>query len=434
MIDIQQLREKTDEYKENLAYRQMEELVDEVDELLELDKKRRELIQEVEGLRAKRNELSDKITGPDDQKLIKQASKVKEEIQQLEPQLEKVEEEYHELLWKMPNWLHPDVPIGKDEDDNQVIDKWGQPTRFDFEPKEHVCLGKELDLIDIETAAEVSGARFNYLKNEAVLLQFGLVQFVLREVTNREVVSKIAASVNHPFDDTFIPVVPPVLVRPEVMHRMGRLHPIEDRFVLENDNLVLVGSAEHTLGPLHMDETLERDELPLRYLGYSTAFRQEAGSYGKDTRGILRVHQFDKLEFETFVPPEYGKIEQDFLIAFQEHFMQKLEIPYQRVAICTGDMGGPDYRQVDLEAWIPGQDKYRETHTADYMTDYQARRLNIRTQNEAGEKAYVHMNDATAIAIGRTLLAILENYQQEDGSVRVPEVLQPYVGKEVIKK
>lgn len=434
MIDIRQLREKKEEYKRTLAHRQMGELIPKVDKLLSLDKERRRLIQEVEALRAKHNQLSSQIEGAQDQRLIENATQIKEQIQTLQTKLNEVKAEYRKILWQMPNWTHPDVPVGKDENDNVVTYQWGKPTQFDFEPRDHVELGEKLELIDISTAAKVSGTRFNYLKNEAVLLQFALVWFVLEEVTNPEVVSQIAAATGNPFNHIFIPVVPPVLMRPEVMERMARLSPIEDRFVLEKDNLVLVGSAEHTLGPMHLDEILEPERLPLRYLGYSTAFRQEAGSYGKDTRGILRVHQFDKLEFESFTLPEHGKIEQDFLVAFQEHFLQKLKIPYQRVLICTGDMGKPDYRQIDLEAWIPSQNRYRETHTSDYVTDYQARRLNTRTRTRNNEKVFVHMNDATALAIGRTLIAILENYQQKDGSVLVPEVLQPYLKKEVIRR
>lgn len=215
---------------------------------------------------------------------------------------------------------------------------------------------------------------------------------------------------------------------------MARLEPAEDKFRTQIDGLYLVGSAEHSLGPLFINETIDEKELPQRFVGYSTSFRREAGSYGEDTRGILRVHQFDKLEMESFTAPEASEKEQDFLIAIQEYLMQQLGIPYRVVAICTGDMGDPDYRQVDIEAWLPAQGKYRETHTADLMTDYQSRRLNSKVRRKNGETDFVHMNDATAFAIGRTLIAILENYQNKDGSVKVPQVLRKYTGFKKISK
>lgn len=433
MLDVALVRETPQKLRENLRKRQLTDQIGQVDNILSLDERRRKLIQKIEVLRSERNKISSQISGGDDQDLIGKAALIKEKIQSLEPQLKEVEGNLQEILWQMPNFLHPDVPEGKDESENKIIRKRGKPTEFDFEVKDHVALGESLDMIDIGTASKVSGARFYYLKGEAVLIQFALVQFVLKAVTDAKIITEIASSVRNPFDTPFTLVIPPVLMRPEIMQKMGRLEPVEDRYVLEKDDLVLVGSAEHTLGPMLMDEIILKEKLPIRYLGYSTAFRQEAGSYGRDTRGILRVHQFDKLEFETFIQPEYGEVEQDFLVAMQEYFMQKLKIPYQVVAICTGDMGGPDYRQIDIEAWLPGQGEYRETHTSDFMTDYQARRLNIKFKDAQGERQHVHMNDATALAIGRTLIAILENYQQKDGSVVVPEVLREYVGKEVIR-
>ena len=230
----------------------------------------------------------------------------------------------------------------------------------------------------------------------------------------------------------FVPVVPPVFIRPEVMQRMGRLEPREERYHIVSDDLFLVGSAEHTLGPMHMEQTFEEKDLPVRYIGYSTAFRREAGSYGKDTRGIIRVHQFDKLEMETFSLPENSTEEQNFIVAIQEYLVQLLKIPYRVVQICTGDMGKPDSRQMDIEMWMPGENAYRETHTSDLMTDFQSRRLNIKIKRETG-KVFAHMNDATAFAIGRTLVAIMENYQNEDGTITVPEVLRPYTQKDVIR-
>jgi len=215
---------------------------------------------------------------------------------------------------------------------------------------------------------------------------------------------------------------------------MARLEPREERYHIESDDLCLIGSAEHTMGPMHMDETIAEKRLPLRYVGYSASFRREAGSYGKDVKGILRVHQFDKLEIESFSSPESSVTEQDFIVAIQEYLMQQLGIPYRVVIVATGDMGDPDARQIDIEAWLPGQNKYRETHTSDLMTDYQARRLQTRVKRGDGKTDLVHMNDATVFAMGRTLIAIMENYQREDGSITVPEALKKFVPFEVIKK
>ena len=230
-----------------------------------------------------------------------------------------------------------------------------------------------------------------------------------------------------------MPIIPPVMIRPEIFEKMARLEPKEERYYLPQDDLYLIGSAEHTLGPIHLNQTLNEGDLPVRYAGYTTAFRREAGSYGKDMKGILRVHQFNKLEMESFTIPENSIKEQDFIVGIQEYLMQQLNIPYRIMMICTGDMGGPDARQIDVECWIPSQGKYRETHTSDMMTDYQARRLNTRVRRKNGISEFVHMNDATAFSMNRPIIAILENYQQEDGSVVVPEVLRKYLGKDIIK-
>ncbi len=264
-------------------------------------------------------------------------------------------------------------------------------------------------------------------------MQFALIQFCINTLTNPEIISDLATKAGSPYTKPFCPVIPPVFVRPEVMKKMDRLDPIEERYYIPSDDLVLVGSAEHTLGPMFMDETINLDDMPVRFIGYSTAFRREAGSYGKDVKGILRVHQFDKLEMETFVPVEDGDAEQRLLVGVQEYLMQQLGIPHHVVQVCTGDMGKPDYSQIDIECWMPAQNKYRETHSSDYMTDFQARRLNTTYKDKNGDRKYSYMNDATAIAVGRTIIAILENYQQEDGSVIVPEVLQKYMGIKVIK-
>ncbi len=267
-------------------------------------------------------------------------------------------------------------------------------------------------------------------------MQFAIIQLVFSVLTDEKTIAKVAKQAGLEVSSKpFVPVVPPVMIKPDVMARMGRLEPKEERYHVTGDDLYLVGSAEHTLGPIYMDQFIAAAELPIRLIGYSTAFRREAGSYGKDMKGILRLHQFDKLEMEVFSKPEQGQDEQLLIIALQEHIWQMLALPYRVVEISTGDMGAPDYRQIDIETWLPGQNKYRETGTSDYMTDFQSRRLNIKTKDAQGKSQLVHMNDATAAAIGRTLIAIMENYQQTDGSIKIPKALQPYMfGKKAIKK
>jgi len=423
MLDIKFIRENFKEVKE--ACRKKKVDVD-IDRLLDLDKERRELMGKVEVLRAERNKISEQSAK--DELLREKAKEIKDKIKDLEPLFNKVKKEFDELMFKVPNIISKDTPEGPDESGNKVLRKFKEPTEFNFKPKDHMELGLLHNLIDTEKSAKISGARFNYLFNEAVLMQFAIVQFVFATLTDRKIIKKLAKKVGNPFDKPFIPVIPPAIARAEIMKKMDRFDPIEDRYYLKQDNALLIGSAEHTLGPLHMNEIIDEKDLPIRYVGYSTSFRREAGTYGKDTAGILRRHQFDKAEIETFIQSEYGLVEQDLIVAIQEYLLQQLEIPYQVMAICTGDMGGPDYRQIDMESWMPGQDKYRETHTSDYMTDYQSRRLNIKTKRKNGETEFVHMNDATAFAMGRIIIAIIENYQQKDGSIVIPKTLRKYMG------
>lgn len=430
MLNIKQIKENPEALKESIKNRHMDGV--DVDGLLKVDAKYSDLLKNVETHRALKNKLSDdigKVAEGDREKLISEATKVKEELKKMEEELETLGNERMELLKSMPNFVADDVPVGVSEEDNQVLRTEGKPTEFKFKPKDHMELGTALGLLNTEKASEVSGARFTYILGDAARLQFALVQFVLDTLTNEKIIAKLAKKVGNSNPNTFTAVVPPVLVRTEVMDMMDRLEPQDDRYIFEKDGLALVGSAEHTLGPFHMGETLDAKSLPIRYIGYSTAFRREAGSYGKDTAGILRLHQFDKLEMESFTTPENGPLEQEFFIAIQEYIVNELELPYQVVAISTVDMAKPDFRQIDIECWMPGQEKYRETHTSDYMTDFQARRLGIRYTGGG----FVHMNDATALAIGRTLIAIIENNQQEDGSIKIPKVLHKYMGKKVIK-
>lgn len=427
MIDINLLRQNPDKLRQATAAKQLDPTL--VDNAIELDNKWREMLVKVEALRKERNVLS-KNYSPEN---IESAKQLKEQLKLLEQELSGLEEKLKLALRKLPNLFSEDTPIGKSEDENIVIRTWGTPRKFDFEPQDHLELGKNLGIIDTDKAAIISGARFNYLMGDAVLLQFALIQFAFSVLTDKEIISKLAKEVGNPSDKPFLPVVPPVLIKSEVMKKMDRFDPIEERYYLEKDDILLVGSAEHTLGPLLMDETINEKDLPIRFIGYSTAFRREAGAAGKDTSGIFRRHQFDKLEMETFVAPENGEAEQKLIVAIQEYLMQQLDIPYEVMLCCTADMGKQDYRHIDINSWLPSQGKYRETHTSDYMTDFQARRLNARVQKGANLE-YLHMNDATAFAIGRTLIAILENYQQKDGSVKVPQVLQKWVGKDTITR
>lgn len=426
MLDIKFIRENSDIVR--LALKNKNRVVD-IDRVLALAEERKAAAQTLDELNRKKNEAAASRD-------IEAGRQIKEDSRIAEEKHLELEKELVKLLIQIPNVPSPDTPIGKDDTENKIIRTWGEKPTFSFEPKAHWDLGPALEIINTEKAGEISGARFAYIMGDLARLQFALIQYVFASLTDKAILEKIIATAGLSVEaKPFVPVVPPVFMRSNVMNRMARLDPIDDRFYFEKDDLVLVGSAEHTLGPLHMDETLPESELPIRYVGYSTAFRREAGSYGKDTKGILRQHQFDKIEIETFCKPEDGYKEQDFLVAVQEYFMQELRLPYQVVLVCTGDMGFPDQRQLDIETWMPGQNTYRETHSSDYVGGFQARRLNTKVKRADGTSEPVHMNDATVFAIGRIFIAIMENNQQEDGSILIPEVLRPYVGgKEKIEK
>lgn len=426
MIDINLLRENPSLFKESLTKRGKN--VSLIDDLLLLDTEWKKQTTSVEAMRAEQKELGNK-------KDIEGAKALKEKIQAEEKNLRELTEKRMELLFSLPNLLSPEVPEGKDDSENKIIRTWGEKPNFNFTPKDHVELGKNLDIIDNERAAKTTGARFTFLKGGAALLQMALMKWTVDQLTSKETIKEIAEKVGVP-TNPFTFVLPPMMINPEMYTRMARLskETADERYHLEKDDLYLIGSAEHTLGALHADEILSEAELPIRYIGYSTSFRREAGAAGKDTRGILRLHQFDKLEMESFTTSEMGEKEHEFFVAIQEHLLQGLKLPYEVMAVCTGDIGTPDYRQTDINTWMPGQETYRETHTADYMTDYQARRLNTKIKKESGDKEYAHMNDGTAFAIGRTLIAIIENYQTKEGGIVVPEVLRPYMqGVEVIE-
>lgn len=422
MLDIKIIREQPQRVKTAVA--QKNGHVD-IDRVLTLDTDRRQLQGQIDQLNQERKQAARA-------KDVEKGKQLKETSSALEENLKSTEQELNILLLQIPNFPSDDTPVGKDETANVVLRKVGQPPSFDFETKDHIALGKTLNLIDNEKASAVAGARFTYLKGDAVLLQFALVQYAFSVLTNESTLQLIIKQANLPITATpFKPVAPPLMIRPDVFQKMARLEPKEERYHIPSDDLYLIGSAEHTLGPLLMDETLKESQLPSRYVAFTAAFRREAGSYSRDTHGILRLHQFDKIEMESFSTPENGLHEQDFFVAIQEYLMQSLGLPYQVVMTCTGDQGDPDARHLDIETWLPGQGKYRETHSADYMTDYQARRLNTKFKRAQGTQ-FVHMNDATVFAIGRTLVAIMENFQQADGTIVIPNVLQPWIGKEKI--
>lgn len=409
-----------------------------IEQIATLGKEKRVLEKEIMELRAESNVLNEQIKqkqGKPSPEQIEKGKNLKVKVKELEVKLGEIEPAFQTLITKVPNPPSEDTPIGKDENENVVLRKWGEPKRFDFPAKEHWQLGQELDVIDIERATKVSGTRFAYLKGGLVRLQFALINMVLDSLADPYFIEEIIVEKKLNLKTTsFTPVIPPVIIKPDPFARMARLEPKEERYYIPSDDSYLVGSAEHTLGAMYMDETLDEKELPVRLVGYSTSFRREAGSYGKDTKGILRLHQFDKVEMEVFSTPETSWAEQELLIGIQEKIMQMLGISYQIIICCTGDQGDPDARHLDLESWLPGQDQYRETHSADLMTDYQARRLNTKVKRSDGSKELLHTNDATAVAIGRTLIAIMENYQRADGSIEVPEVLRKYAGIEEIKK
>jgi len=363
---------------------------------------------------------------------LQKGKAIKERLTALEARLEPLQTELEQLLRSVPNIPLAYVPVGVSEDENVVTKTVGQPPAFDFTPQHDFELGEAHDLIDKERAAKIAGSRFAYLKGGIVRLQFALIQFVLQTLGDEAVIQKLVAD-NHLAVSTkpFTPILPPAMLRTEPYVASARLNAEEVTYKIEQDDLWLNASAEHTLCTMYWNETLPEDMFPIRYLGYSTSFRREAGTYGKDEEGIFRLHQFDKLEMESFTTSETGLDEHKLQIAIQEYLMQQLGLPYQFVQKCTADIGKPNAAGVDLNCWFPGQGRYRETHTADYMTDYQSRDLNIRVRRSAvhgGKVELVHTADATAFAMSRILKALIENNQTADGRIMVPEVLRPFMG------
>ncbi|MYE37959.1 MAG: serine--tRNA ligase [Candidatus Spechtbacteria bacterium SB0662_bin_43] len=387
-----------------------------IDDIIALDDEYKQVLRTTEDLRASRNTITEQIAAQKNSEarsgLLKKAEEIKRKVQHNESILRTKKEALDTALHKIPNIPSNDVPRGTDEDDNVVLRVFGEKPSFSFKPKDYLEIAKAYDLIDIDRAAKVSGTRFGYIKNQAALLEFALVRFVFDEVMK----------------ERFVPIVPPVLINKNAMQGLGYLEKDSDEaYYIEKDDLYLVATAEHSIVPMFCNEVIECETLPRRFIGFSSAFRREAGSYGKDTKGILRVHQFDKIEMVSFATVEQAEKEHLLMLETQERLMQRLEIPYRVVSICTGDMGFVAKRQYDIESWIPSQETYRETHSTSDTGDFQARRLNIRYRKDKANH-FVHIANGTALAIGRILIALLENYQQHDGSVRIPSVLQPYTG------
>lgn len=380
-----------------------------LDFLLELDKEWRSLLGEVEFLRAEQNRLAKKKDFSQDE--LERGKAIKQRLKELEKELKEKEEKLDSLLFSLPNLPLETTPLGEDESKNRVIKEVGKKPKFNFSPKDYLTLVED-KWIDIRRAAKVSGTRFGYLKNEAVLLEYALVNWTIKKLRKKG----------------FIPIIPPALISFQAMKGMGYIDQEKDfqeRYYLPQDNLFLIGTAEQAIGPMHMNEIFEEKELPKRYLAFSPCFRREAGSYGKETKGIWRVHYFEKLEMFSFTRAEDSLKEHQFLLGIEEELMQELKIPYRVIEICTGDLAPPAAASYDIEAWLPGQNRYGETHSCSNCTDFQAQRLNIRYRSKDGLK-FVHTLNATAFAIGRILVAIIENYQQKDGSVKIPQVLYPY--------
>jgi len=421
MLDIKFIRENQDLIKKML---EMRNISVPFDDLIKYDKERREIITIAQKLKHKKNLVSLKIAelkreNKDAQKEIEEMKKISDEISMIDAKIKDLERKIHDIMMIIPNIPDKTVPPGKDENDNVEIRRWGELPSFDFQPKDHIDLGLNLGLIDIERAAKVAGARFYYLKGDLVLLNLALIRFGLEFMKKKG----------------FTVIQTPYMLRREVVAGCVALSDFEDAiYKIEEEDLYLLATSEHAIAGLHKDEILDGKQLPLKYAGISPCYRKEAGAHGRDTKGIFRVHQFEKVEQFVFSRPEDSWKEHELLIKNAEEIFQLLKIPYRVMNVCIGDLGTVAAKKYDLEAWLPGQGKYREMVSCSNCLDYQARRLNIRYRDKPSEKPkFVHTLNSTAIATERALIAIMENYQEKDGSIRIPEVLKPYMnGLEVI--
>jgi len=422
MLDLKAIRSDPERYRGALARRGAAE---QVDELLALDARRRQLLPEIEGAQAERKALSKqigerKVAGEEAEaeRLMATVGELKQRIESGKEELEQVDAKLGELALTLPNLPDPDAPAGETEEDAVVVREVGQLPKFDFEPRDHLEIGTELGLIDMEAGAKLSGSRFAYLKGDLVLLELALVRFAIELVRG----------------EGHEPVVPPVLVREEALEGTGFLPGDRDQiYEVPKDEIFLTGTSEVALAGLHADEILDAGALPLRYCAFSTCFRREAGAAGRDTRGIFRVHQFDKVEMFSFVEPGASGEEHERLLSIEERILGELEVPYRVVNVAVGDLGAPAAKKYDCEAWIPSQGRYRELTSCSNTTDYQARRLGARYRPGEGEAPQpVHTLNGTACAVGRTIIALIENRQERDGSFTLPNTLHPYGAPERI--
>jgi seryl-tRNA synthetase len=419
MLDIKFVRENPDVVKENLKRRGELDKTPWVDDLLNNDRNWRSISTEANNLRNRRNKLTEEIAkqrrqGADVSALVKNAEQIPEQIKTLEEQTEELEHKINDMLLRLPNIMHESVPFGKDENDNVEIKRWGKQPEFDFNPKDHIDLASNLGLIDIERAAKVAGARFYYLRGDLVKLNYALMKFAIDFIEMKG----------------FTLIQPPYFLRRDAIGGAVALSDFEDViYKVEGEDLYLIPTSEHGMLAQYMGEILDGKSLPLRYGGVSPCFRKEAGAHGRDTKGIFRIHQFEKVEQFAFSRPENSWEEHEKLIANAEEFFQLLKIPYRIVNVCTGDLGTVAAKKYDLEAWLPGQGKYREVVSCSNCTTYQAVRSKIRFRDKPDEPTkWVHTLNSTLVATERTLVAIMENYQAKDGSITIPEQLQIYMG------
>lgn len=415
MLDAKIIRDQPEIIKQMLAKRQIEFPLK---ELLELDKKRRSLITEAQELKHKRNVVSEQIAmkkkeGQDASSVISEMKFIADRISALDAEIDSAEKRYRELMLMLPNLIHESVPEGRDENDNVEVRRWGEPRKFSFKARDHIDLGLSLDLIDLDRAAKTSGARFYFLKGDLVKMNYALIQFAIDFLKKK----------NYTLIQT------PYMINRKAMEGAIIISDFRDViYKVEDDDLYLIGTSEHSIVAMHMDEIFDAKQLPIRYAGISPCFRKEAGAHGRDTKGIFRVHQFEKAEQLVFAKPEESWAEHEKMIRNAEEFFQLLGIPYRTVLLCTADLGKISAKTYDLEAWMSGQNAYREVVSCSNCTDYQARRLGVKYRDKPNEESkFVHTINSTLVATERTLVAILENYQTEKGTITVPDVLQPYM-------
>lgn len=421
MLDIRLIAEDPEPIKDSIKKRGAKA---DVDALLILYQRRKSALMELEQQRAEANRVAKAIPQATDKaSLVAKGRDLNHKIAEFEQELRLLDERYQEALASLPNLLPEDTPLGETEEENLVLRTWGDPLSFNFEPKDHLELGKTLDLIDFDSGSKVTGAKFYFLKNEAVLLELALKLFAM----------KVAASFG------YTTLITPDLAKKSILAAAGFSPKGEESNIyhLEDLDLSLIATAEITIAGLHADELLDEDVLPLKYVAESHCFRREAGASGRESKGLYRVHQFSKIELFQVTRPEDAESALEEILRIEESIYQKLGLPYRVVRICAGDLGAPAYKKYDLEAWMPGRDsqeKYGEITSASNCTDYQSRRLNLRYRDKENKKIHPYTLNGTAIALSRTLMAILECYQQKDGSVLIPEVLQAYVGKTEIRR